>query len=66
MLVSDGAQAKVDDGILELDAWDAAMCVSPETVRQPKGGPEGVKIIVFGAPNTVDRDAGMVLDWWTN
>ena len=30
------------------------------------GGPEGVKIIVFGAPNTVDRDAGMVLDWWTN
>jgi len=32
VLVSGGAQVKVGDEILELEAWDA-VCVSPETGR---------------------------------
>jgi len=39
--------------------------VSPETVRQLEAGPEGAEIVVFGAPNTENRDAEMVSDWWS-
>jgi mannose-6-phosphate isomerase-like protein (cupin superfamily) len=48
VLVSGGAQAKVCDEILELNAWDA-VCVSLETVRQLEAGPEAAEIVVFGA-----------------
>ena len=65
MLVSGGARAKVGDEILELKAWDAVR-VSPETVRQLEAGPEGAEIVVFGAPNTENRDAEMVPDWWSD
>jgi len=64
LLVSGGARAKVGDEILELKAWDAVR-VSPETVRQLEAGPEGAEIVVFGAPNTENRDAEMVPDWWS-
>ena len=65
VLVSGGAQAKVADEILELKAWDAVR-VSPETVRQLEAGREGAEIVVFGAPNTENRDAEMVPDWWSD
>ena len=64
LLVIGGARAKVGDEILELKAWDAVR-VSPETVRQLEAGPEGAEIVVFGAPNTENRDAEMVPDWWS-
>jgi mannose-6-phosphate isomerase-like protein (cupin superfamily) len=65
VLVSGGARAKVGDEILELKAWDAVR-VSPEMVRQLEAGPEGAEIVVFGAPNTENRDAEMVPDWWSD
>ncbi len=42
------------------------MCVSAETVRQLEAGPEGVEIVVFGTPNTENRDVEMVPERWTD
>ncbi|MEA2247891.1 MAG: hypothetical protein QOH46_2420, partial [Solirubrobacteraceae bacterium] len=29
-------------------------------------GPDGAEILAFGAPNTDNKDAEMVRDWWTD
>jgi hypothetical protein len=31
-----------------------------------EGGPEGAEILAFGAPNTENKDAQMVQDFWTD
>jgi mannose-6-phosphate isomerase-like protein (cupin superfamily) len=41
---------KLDDEIVELKAWDA-LRVPPGTWRGYEAGPEGLEIIVIGAPN---------------
>ena len=35
-------------------------------MRNFEGGPEGAKIIAFGAPNTGPGDGPMTQDWWTD
>ena len=56
---------KVGEDEIELDPWDAVR-VSPETVRGLQAGPEGAGVLVFGAPNTENRDAEPVPGWWTD
>ena len=41
---------KVDDEIFELKAWDAVR-VPPGTWRGYEAGPEGLELLVIGAPN---------------
>ena len=41
---------KVDDEIVELEEWDAVR-VPPGTWRGYEAGPEGLEILVIGAPN---------------
>jgi mannose-6-phosphate isomerase-like protein (cupin superfamily) len=41
---------KVDDEIVELKEWDAVR-VPPGTWRGYEAGPEGLEILVIGAPN---------------
>ncbi len=53
------------DEVREINAWDA-VCVSAERVRQLEAGPEGAEIVVFGTPNTENRDVKMVPDRWTD
>jgi hypothetical protein len=65
-IVVDGtARLKLDDEIIELKPWDAVR-ISKETMRNLEGGPEGAKIILFGAPNAGSGDAQMQLGWWTD
>ncbi len=65
VLVGGSARAKLGDEVLELKALDAVR-VSPETVRGFEAGPEGAEYIAFGAPNTENRDAELVPNWWTD
>jgi mannose-6-phosphate isomerase-like protein (cupin superfamily) len=65
VLVGGSARAKLGDEVVELKAWDAVR-VSPETVRSFEAGPEGAEYIAFGAPNTENRDAELVPNWWTD
>lgn len=65
VLVSGSARMKIEDVVVDLKAWDAAR-VSPEMARAFEAGPEGAEILVFGAPNTKNRDAEALPNWWTD
>ena len=53
VVVRGSGRIKVDDGIVELREWDAVR-VPPGTWRGYEAGPEGLEILVIGAPNLGD------------
>jgi mannose-6-phosphate isomerase-like protein (cupin superfamily) len=63
LVVSGSARFKVDDEILELGTLEA-LRVPGTTPRAMEAGPDGVEIVVFGAPNTENRDAEMLPEFW--
>jgi mannose-6-phosphate isomerase-like protein (cupin superfamily) len=65
IVVDGSARLKLDDEILELKPWDAVR-ISKETMRNLEGGPDGVEILLFGAPNAGSGDAQMQQGWWTD
>jgi mannose-6-phosphate isomerase-like protein (cupin superfamily) len=57
---------KVDDDVVELEQWDAVR-VAPGTWRGYEAGPEGLEMLVIGAPNLGDaprEDVDGQRDWW--
>ena len=59
---------KLDDEIVELAQWDAVR-VPPGTWRGYEAGPDGLEILVTGAPNlgeTPRDDVEGRRDWWTD
>jgi mannose-6-phosphate isomerase-like protein (cupin superfamily) len=59
---------KLDDEIVELVAWDAVR-VPPGTWRGYEAGPDGLEILVVGAPNLGEDPRGDVdggRGWWTD
>ena len=58
---------KLDDEVIELEEWDAVR-VPPGTWRGYEAGPDGLELIVIGAPNLGEDRRGDVegrRDWWT-
>lgn len=41
-----------------------ALRVPGSVARGMEAGPEGAEILAFGAPNTENKDAEMVSDFW--
>ena len=63
-----GGRMKVDDEIVELEEWDAVR-VPPGTWRGYEAGPEGLEILVIGAPNLGEAprdDVNGQRDWWAD
>jgi mannose-6-phosphate isomerase-like protein (cupin superfamily) len=61
-----GGRMKVDDEIMELEEWDAVR-VPPGMWRGYEAGPDGLEILVIGAPNLGDSprdDVEGERDWW--
>src|SRR5919198_4815826 len=56
IVIEGSARLKLDDEIIELEPWDTVR-ISKETMRNLEGGPEGAKILLFGAPNAGSGDA---------
>jgi mannose-6-phosphate isomerase-like protein (cupin superfamily) len=59
---------KIDDEIVELEEWDAVR-VPPRTWRGYEAGPEGLEILVIGAPNLGEdprEDVDGRRDWWAD
>ena len=59
---------KVDDEIVELGEWDAVR-VPPGAWRGYEAGPEGLEILVIGAPNLGENpreDVAGQRDWWAD
>jgi mannose-6-phosphate isomerase-like protein (cupin superfamily) len=68
VVVRGSGRMKVDDEIVELEEWDAVR-VPPGTWRGYEAGPEGLEILVIGAPNLGEDPRGDVegrRDWWAD
>jgi mannose-6-phosphate isomerase-like protein (cupin superfamily) len=68
VVVRGSGRMKVDDQILGLKEWDVVR-VPPGTWRGYEAGPEGLEILVIGAPNLGEDPRGDVdgrRDWWAD
>jgi gentisate 1,2-dioxygenase len=67
VFVSGSGRMKIDDGIVEVTAWDAVRVPAGGVWRSFEAGPDGLELFVFGAPNLGD-DARSDVDgqrgWW--
>jgi mannose-6-phosphate isomerase-like protein (cupin superfamily) len=66
--VRGSGRMKLDDEVVELRESDAVR-VPPGTWRGYEAGPEGLELIVIGAPNLGENPRGDVegrRDWWTD
>ena len=66
VVVRGGGRMKIDDEIVEVEEWDAVR-VPAGTWRGYEAGPDGLEILVIGAP-TVDMrdDVDGERDWWAD
>ena len=68
VVIAGGGRAKLGDEIVDLERLDA-LRVSPETMRAFEAGPDGIEVLVFGAPNrgaaSVDV-AEQEMGWWSD
>jgi mannose-6-phosphate isomerase-like protein (cupin superfamily) len=68
VVVRGGGRMKLDEEVVELREWDAVR-VPPGTWRGYEAGPEGLEILVFGAPSLGDArrdDVEGTRDWWAD
>jgi mannose-6-phosphate isomerase-like protein (cupin superfamily) len=68
VVVRGSGRMKIDDQIIELKEWDAVR-VPPGTWRGYEAGPDGLEILVIGAPNLGDavrEDVHGQRDWWAD
>ena len=68
VVVRGSGRMKVDDEIVELRTWDAVR-VPPGAWRGYEAGPEGLELLVIGAPNLGDAprdDVEGQRHWWTD
>jgi mannose-6-phosphate isomerase-like protein (cupin superfamily) len=63
VVVRGSARVKLGDEVVELGAWDA-LRIPPGTDRGLEAGPDGAEILAFGAPNTENKDAELLPDFW--
>jgi mannose-6-phosphate isomerase-like protein (cupin superfamily) len=63
LVLSGSVRIKAGDDIVELGEMDAIR-VPGATPRGMEGGPDGAEIVAFGAPNTDNKDAEMLQDFW--
>jgi uncharacterized cupin superfamily protein len=66
VVVDGSGRMKLDDEIVELARWDAVR-VAPGTWRGYEAGPDGLEILVIGAPNLGESPRDDVegrRDWW--
>jgi len=68
VVVGGSGRMKLDEEIVELGEWDAVR-VPPGTWRGYEAGPDGLELIVIGAPNLGENpreDVAGLRDWWSD
>ena len=68
VVVRGSGRMKLDDEIVDVEEWDAVR-VPPGTWRGYEAGPEGLEILVIGAPNLGEaprEDVDGQRDWWAD
>jgi uncharacterized cupin superfamily protein len=68
VVVGGSGRMKLDEEIIDVEAWDAVR-VPPGTWRGYEAGPDGLQLLVFGAPKLGDSPRDDVegrRDWWSD
>jgi mannose-6-phosphate isomerase-like protein (cupin superfamily) len=68
VVISGSGRMKLDHNVVELKEWDAVR-VPPGTWRGYEAGPDGLEMLVIGAPNLGDaprEDVEGERDWWAD
>lgn len=68
VVVGGSGRMALDDEVIDLAEWDAVR-VPPGTWRGYEAGPDGMELLIFGAPNLGDDPRGDVegeRDWWAS
>lgn len=65
VVVGGSGRIRLDDDVVDLRQWDAVR-IPPATMRCPEAGPEGIELVLFGAPSTGGGDVEMVQGWWSD
>ena len=68
VVLSGSGRMKIDDEIVELKQWDAVR-IPPGSWRGYEAGPEGLEILVIGAPYLGEdprEDVDGQRDWWAD
>ena len=68
VVVGGSGRMKVDNEVIDVHEWDA-LRVPPGSWRGYEAGPEGLEILVIGAPNLGDAvrdDVEGQRDWWSD
>ncbi|MGH2939370.1 MAG: cupin domain-containing protein [Solirubrobacterales bacterium] len=66
VVVGGGGRMAVDDEVVDLRQWDAVR-VPPGSWRGYEAGPDGLELLIIGAPNLGDNprdDVEGTRDWW--
>jgi mannose-6-phosphate isomerase-like protein (cupin superfamily) len=63
VVLEGGGTCKLGEELVELTAMDAVR-IAPQLVRSFRSGPDGARLLLFGAPNTENKDVEMVPDFW--
>ena len=66
VVVGGNGRMKLDDEIVDLELWDAVR-VAPGTWRGYEAGPDGLELLVIGAPHLGEEprdDVEGERDWW--
>lgn len=68
VVVRGSGRMKLDDDIIDLKEWDAVR-IPPGTWRAYEAGPQGLELLVIGAPHlggSPRDDVEGTRDWWTD
>ena len=63
VVVVGSGRAKLDDEIVEIEAWDA-LRVAPAVVRSFEAGPDGMDVVCIGGPKPDGPDSERHPDFW--
>ena len=64
VVVGGSGRAKLDDEVIELEAWDA-LRVAPEVIRSFEAGPDGLDVICIGGRKPDGPDSERFPDFWS-
>jgi uncharacterized cupin superfamily protein len=65
VVVYGSGRLKLDDEVVELREWDFVR-IAPGVWRNAEAGPDGLALLLYGAPAADNSDVEMSPGWWSD